>query len=622
MIRARYYSLSAILTLLIVLAVTILYYKEARARKAAKTGKPNIVLVLADDAGYGDFGCYGQQKIRTPEIDALAGEGMLFTDHYAAAPVCAPSRCGLLTGLHTGHASIRGNEEIIPEGQRPLPADDVTMAEVLKKAGYTTAVIGKWGLGGPGTEGEPNRQGFDHWFGYLCQRQAHTYYPEHLWRNGERVALDGKTYTHDLFTKEALEFIKENREGPFFLFLAYALPHAKLQVPDLGEYANKDWPEAMKKYAAMVSRLDRDVGRVKNLIDELGLEKNTLIIVTSDNGPHAEGGADPEFFNSAGGLRGIKRDLYEGGIRVPFIARMPGTVPVGSKSEAVSAFWDLLPTFARMAGLEPPPSDGLSLAPVLRGEEKSMPGKRPLYWEFHERGGHQALRYGRWKAHRHMVRFNPDAPLELYDLEKDPAETTDIASGNPDVVAMMEGKMDQARTRNQAFPLMGRQKYHPGPYNGWIYAVTLPLAALILCLVGGVTGRSGCLRELKQGMGGKVAFISGLLVRAGLVTVAALLPIWFFTWRESWGMGFAVAGLAGFIFFRIWQIIKKEPASPSRTMGDRGKLASEVLFWIGVALATASDVMLLLVLLLLVIRFRIGENPGEGDKGKERQAQT
>lgn len=437
--------------------------------------KPNILFILADDLGYGDLGCYGQQQIQTPNLDRLAAEGMRFTDHYAGTTVCAPSRCSLMTGLHTGHTYIRGNNEVQPMGQLPLPADTVTLPKVLKKAGYTTALIGKWGLGGPDSTGIPNKQGFDYFFGYLCQRHAHNYYPEFLFRNDRRVPLKNKVpggrldgagvatekveYSYDLMEQEALQFVEQNRKGPFFLYLAVTLPHANneggkngMEVPDYGIYADKDWPEPDKGRAAMIARLDRGVGRVVQKLKDLGLENNTLVFFASDNGSHREGGANPEFFHSSGPWRGIKRDLYEGGIRVPLIAHWPGWIKAGSVTDHLSAFWDFLPTLAELAGAPcPADTDGISLLSTLLGRPEQQRKHEFLYWEFHEGGSKQAARMGRWKA----VRLNPTGKLELYDLQMDRGETHNVADNHPDVVAKIEKYLTTARTESRFWPLKG-----------------------------------------------------------------------------------------------------------------------------------------------------------------------
>lgn len=443
---------------------------------AGQTGpRPNIIFVMADDLGYGDLGCYGQKAIQTPHIDRLASEGMRFTDHYAGSTVCAPSRCSLMTGLHTGHTHVRGNREIQPMGQLPLPADTVTLPRVLKQAGYTTALIGKWGLGGPDSTGRPNKQGFDYFFGYLCQRHAHNYYPEFLFRNNERVPLRNKVagnrpdgagvatekveYSYDLMAAKALKFVEESKEGPFFLYLAITIPHANneagkkgMEVPDYGIYADKDWPEAQKGHAAMISRLDSDMGRLVQKLKDLGIDDNTVVFFTSDNGPHREGGADPDFFDSNGPLRGIKRDLYEGGIRVPLIARWPGKIAAGAESDHVSAFWDFLPTFADLTNAKTPTdTDGISMMPTLLGRPGKQKEHEFLYWEFHTRGSKQAVRMGRWKA----VRLSASGKLELYDLKTDLGETNNIAEQHPDVVAKIEAYLTTARTKSEFWSLKG-----------------------------------------------------------------------------------------------------------------------------------------------------------------------
>ena len=443
---------------------------------AGKTArKPNIIFVLADDLGYGDLGCYGQKRIKTPNIDRMAAEGMRFTDHYAGSTVCAPSRCCLMTGLHTGHAYIRGNREVKPMGQWPLPAGTATLPRMLQDAGYTTALIGKWGLGGPGSTGTPNQQGFDYFFGYLCQRHAHNYYPEFLFRNDERVPLDNEVagdrpdgagvatkkvqYSYDLMAEEALSFVERNKEGPFFLYLAITIPHANneagakgMEVPDYGIYAEKDWPEPQKGHAAMITRLDRDMGRLRRKLEDLGIDENTVVFFTSDNGPHREGGANPNFSDSNGPLRGIKRDLYEGGIRVPLIARWPGRIDAGAETDHISAFWDFMPTFADLAGTRPPvEGDGLSLAPTLLGRSEKQEKHPFLYWEYNARGTNQAVRMGRWKA----VRFGATRKLELYDLKKDLGETTDVADHHPEVVAKIKDYLAGARTESEFWKFKG-----------------------------------------------------------------------------------------------------------------------------------------------------------------------
>lgn len=407
---------------------------------------PNIVFILADDLGYGDLGAYGQSRIRTPRLDRLAREGIRFTQHYAGSTVCAPSRASLMTGLDMRHAPISDNTEIQPMGQMPLAEGTVTLARMLQQAGYRTALIGKWGLGGPDSSGEPNRQGFDSFLGYLCQRHAHNYYPEFLFHNTDRIALEGNVvpngrpdgsgqasvkavYSPEVLLKSAVEFIRDHRNRPFFLYFASTLPHANneagqegMEVPDYGPYAEEDWPDPQKGHAAMISWLDRSVGTLVDTLESEGLRRRTLVIFTSDNGPHREGGADPNFFSSSGGLRGIKRDLYEGGIRVPMIAGYPGQIPPGAVSRHVSAFWDWMPTLADWAGVPAPPGDGISIRMALQGREQA--GHESLYWEFQ---GKEAVRFGRWKA----VVPGPGEPLELYDLEADPGEWNNLAPDRP-----------------------------------------------------------------------------------------------------------------------------------------------------------------------------------------------
>jgi arylsulfatase A-like enzyme len=440
---------------------------ERFAGAAEKTGKrlPNIVFILADDLGYGDLGCYGQQVIQTPNLDHMAAEGVRFTQCYAGSTVCAPSRCCLMTGLHTGHARVRGN------ALAPLRPEDRTVAEVLKGAGYTTALIGKWGLGEPGTTGMPNRKGFDEFFGYLNQGHAHNSYPTYLWRNEEKVPIEGntedpahpgvcvecKTFSNDLFTKEALSFIERKKNAPFFLYLAYTIPHANnerqavqgdgMETPSYEPYADQPWPKPQKGQAALITRMDRDIGTLLRRLRELGLDDSTVVFFSSDNGTHKEGGADPRFFHSSGPLRGYKRDLYEGGIRVPMVVRWPGAVPAGLVSGQVWAFWDFLPTAADLAHVNPPKDlDGVSVVPALVGKQQE--GHEFLYWEFHERGFARAVRLGKWKA----VSPGPDRPLELYDLDADLGEAHDVASAHPEAVARVEAYLKRARTPSEHWP--------------------------------------------------------------------------------------------------------------------------------------------------------------------------
>ena len=462
---------------------------------------PNIILIMADDLGYGELGSYGQTKIQTLNLDRIAQEGMRFTQFYAGSTVCAPSRSVLMTGQHTGHTPIRGNREVEPIGQEALPASALTMAEVLKEAGYATGAFGKWGLGAPGSEGVPTKQGFDAFFGYLGQRRAHFYYPTFLFRREERVPLEGNevtddpqrhpgsgpahratTYSHDVIAEEALRFIEKHRDDPFFLYMPSTIPHVSIEVPDDaldpyldddgrsifpetpyagGHYSPQERPHAA--YAAMVTRLDREVGRIVAKLDELGLSERTIVIFTSDNGPSSEGGADPEFFDSNGPLRGGKRDLYDGGIRVPMIAWGPGRVPAGSVSDAVWAMWDVLPTVADLAGIEAPQGiDGVSMRDVMIGGTAPR-AHEYLYWEFYERGSAQAVRAGRWKAVR-IPMLTGD--VELFDIENDIGETTDLAAEHPDVVREMIRTMEAAHTPSEIWQAPSQERsWMFGPFE-------------------------------------------------------------------------------------------------------------------------------------------------------------
>jgi arylsulfatase A-like enzyme len=438
---------------------------------------PNVLLIQADDLGYGDLSAYGQARFQTPSLDRLAREGIRFTQYYAGSTVCAPSRTTLMTGLHTGHAWIRGNGGM-PGGDVPLRPEDVTVADVLRGAGYRTAVVGKWGLGQPGTTGQPDRKGFDYAFGFLDHRHAHRQFTDHLWRNGDRLAIDvDRDYVNDLFTKEAAAFIEQRDPRPFFVYLNYTVPHAELRVPedslaqfhgrfpetpfvnrpaddkptgarpDAPSLGYRSQPEPHAAFAAMIVRMDRDIGRLVDLLRTRDIERRTLVLFISDNGPHEEGGGDPIFFKSTGGLRGIKRDLYEGGIRVPMIARWTGVIPPGRVSDHPWAHWDVLPTLAEIASARAPAGlDGMSMARALRGEPQ--PTHPFFYWEFHERGFQQAVRMGRWKA----VRLQAGRPLELYDLDADPREARDVAARHRDVVARIDEYLRTARTKSERWP--------------------------------------------------------------------------------------------------------------------------------------------------------------------------
>ncbi|MDX9727273.1 MAG: arylsulfatase [Bacteroidales bacterium] len=442
---------------------------------------PNIVYILADDLGYGDLSCYGQEKFSTPNIDRLAADGMLFRQHYTGCTVSAPSRSSLMTGQHTGHTPIRGNKEWDPEGQWPLPASSFTVAEMLSERGYTTGAFGKWGLGFVGTVGDPNLQGFDEFYGYNCQRLAHNYYPFHLWHNNEKILLhendSGKTgtYSTDLIHKAALDFMTQNSDKPFFIFYPTVIPHAELFAKEeymerfrgkfdpeksykgtddgptfrLGPYGSQ--PEGHAAFAAMVAQLDDYVGELIDKLRELNLEDNTIVMFASDNGPHLEGGADPDYFNSNGPFRGYKRDMYDGGIRTSFLVKWPGRVKPGSVSDHVSAFWDVMPTLAEITGSRIPDGiDGISFLPELIGRKQKK--HEYLYWEFHEQGGKMAIRMGDWKAVKLNVDKTPGGTVELYDLSADIGETNDLSASNPELVEKLEKLMDDAHTPSDIFP--------------------------------------------------------------------------------------------------------------------------------------------------------------------------
>lgn len=461
---------------------------------SVQAAQPNIIFILVDDLGYGDLGCYGQKVIKTPRLDQMAAEGMRFTDFYAGNTVCAPSRSVLMTGQHMGHTHVRGNASGPNMAKQSLRAEDVTVAEVLKSAGYRTALCGKWGLGDEapgGRTGLPRRQGFDFFYGYLNQVHAHNYYPEFLWRNEEKAELDNVVqrmdrtyggftggwatkkveYSHDLIAAEAINFIRESaaentKDAPFFLYLSLTIPHANneatkmtgdgQEVPDYGIYAEKDWPDQDKGQAAMISRMDTDIGRILDLLKELGIDEETVVMFSSDNGPHNEGGHDPKRFVPAGPLQGMKRDLYEGGIRVPLIVRWPGTTPAGTTSSHVGYFGDLMATVAELTSATPPPKiDSVSFAPSIRGEYDKQLSHEYLYWEFYEQGGKQAVRSGDWKAIR-MPWMTGNT--QLFDLSSDIGETKDVAADNPDVVEKLESMMADAHDPHPNWQPRGRPK--------------------------------------------------------------------------------------------------------------------------------------------------------------------
>jgi arylsulfatase A-like enzyme len=411
----------------------------------AAARKPNIVLVMLDDLGYGDVGCYGQKYIRTPHIDKLATEGIRFTSAYAGAAVCAPSRAVLMTGLHGGHAPVRANA-----GTIPIKKEDQTLAEILRSAGYATGGFGKWGLGDAGTEGIPTRQGFDEFFGYLHQVHAHSYFTDFLWDNESKYKLPAGVYSADVIAQRSFEFVRKHKDKPFFLYACWTLPHGKFEIPDVEPYVNEDWPDGHKRYAAMITRADRHIGHLMQLLKQLDLERNTVFIFTSDNGAHSGKEKGFEFFRSNGDLRGEKGELYEGGIRVPMIVRWPGHVQPASTTEVPTAFCDMVPTLADIAGAKHGDVDGLSMLPTLSA--KSQPPRPFLYWEhnvYDQKAAQlrddrlvQAVRHRDWKG----VRPKPGAPLELYDLRTDPAETTNVAAANPAVVARIEEYLRSARS--------------------------------------------------------------------------------------------------------------------------------------------------------------------------------
>ncbi|MCP4888522.1 MAG: arylsulfatase [Planctomycetaceae bacterium] len=438
---------------------------------------PNIIYIMADDLGYGDLSCFGQTKFETPNIDRIASEGVTFTDYYAGSTVCAPTRCVLMTGMHTGHTFVRGNREVQPEGQAPMPADIVTLPRLLKQAGYTTGMFGKWGLGAPGSESDPVKH-FDTFYGYNCQRQAHTFYPTHLWDNDRKVPLDEKTYSADLISDQLLKFVRDNKDKPFFAYVPFTIPHAAMHVPEedhapwakkfpqfdnkIGRYRGPEVKNPVAAFAGMMTRMDRHVGQLLALLNELGIDDNTLVSFTSDNGPHMEGGHDPKFFDSNGPLRGHKRDLYEGGIRVPFVARWPGKIKPGTKVDLPVAMWDVMPTCLAIAGVKAPAEiDGISYLPALLGQQEQQAKHEYLYWAFYERGGKQAVRWGKWKGVRNNVGKSPDSTIELYDLSSDIGETKNLAAQHPDVAKKIEAFMREAHTPSANWSFGGRKRSNP-----------------------------------------------------------------------------------------------------------------------------------------------------------------
>lgn len=426
--------------------------------------RPNVVFVLSDDLAQGDVGCYGQKLIKTPHLDRMAEEGTRFTQAYCGTSVCAPSRTSLMIGRHTGHSPIRANREVQPEGQKPLPAGTYTVAKLLQDHGYATACVGKWGMGMFDTPGSPLKVGFDHFFGYNCQRHAHSYFPAYLYRDDKRFDLPGndgigvgKTYAQNLIADETLAWVTANKDRPFFLFYSLTLPHGRHEIDDRGVYKNEPWTEQQKNYAAQVTRLDTDVGRLLARLKELKLDAKTLVVVAGDNGssfaPNSEIGK--RFDQTMGGkLRGFKRSLYEGGLRQACIARWPGVVPAGRVCDDPWAFWDFLPTCADLLGVKLPAdvrTDGVSVLPLLKGGPTPM--REFFYWELHEAGPSlQAIRFGDWKA----VKNGPSAAVELYDLKADPAEKADVAAKHPDAVARAVKLMAAAHEDHPDWPMRDR----------------------------------------------------------------------------------------------------------------------------------------------------------------------
>ena len=441
---------------------TIAMLLAAVSLSVGRAEQPNIIFILSDDLAQGDLGCYGQKLIRTPAIDRMAAEGTRFLQAYCGTTVCAPSRASLMTGLHSGHCPVRGNWEIAKgEGQYPLPSATVTVAEILKSAGYRTATMGKWGMGMFDTEGSPLKQGMDHFFGYNCQRHAHSYFPEFLYDDDRRVMLPGndgkgvgKTYAQELIQRDVMRWLAEGKDEPFFLFYAVTLPHGRHEIDDLGEYAARDWTPQQKAYAAQVSRLDRDVGALLDWLREKKLDRSTLVMLAGDNGssfaPQSPIGS--LFQQASHGLRGFKRGLYEGALRQAAVAWWPGTVPAGRVSSEPWAFWDFLPTAAELAGALVPAdcrTDGLSLVSMLKGG--AAPQRPHFYWELHEGPPIQAVRAGNWKA----VKNGPKRAIELYDLASDPGEKHDVASSHADVVQKMSTLMNDSRSDSPDWPLDG-----------------------------------------------------------------------------------------------------------------------------------------------------------------------
>lgn len=485
-----------IMSLLVIFVTAALASVATATAQDTAGSKPNIIFILADDLGYGDLGCYGQQKIATPNLDRMAAEGLQFRNFYAGCTVCASSRSVLMTGQHMGHTWVRGNGN---GAEQALRDEDLTVAELLQKAGYTTALCGKWGLGDdrPGDTGLPNDQGFDHFFGYLNQVHAHNYYPEFLWLNQSKMSLrnvveksdrgyggfvggyatERVDYSHDLILADALRFVEANRSGPFFLYLALTIPHANnegtrmspdrngQEVPHFGTYAQENWPDPDKGQAAMISRMDYGIGLLLKRLKQLNIDDNTIVMFSSDNGPHDEGGHDTDRFDPNGPLRGMKRDLYEGGIRVPMIARWPGKTPAGQITNHIGYFGDLMATAAELAGVAVPDNvDSISFAPLLTDRRDEQQEHEFLYWEFYEQGSKQAVRFGNWKAIR-MPMFDGD--IELYDLTSDLGEARNVAASHKEIVMRAAQMMDASHTPNANWQVRGNSaQRQPEPGDG------------------------------------------------------------------------------------------------------------------------------------------------------------
>lgn len=431
--------------------------------QTAEIEKPNIIFIMVDDMGYAEAGCYGQEIIETPNIDKLAAEGMRFTQCYSGSSVCAPARSVLMTGLHTGHTTVRGNAGLGGvvglagvHGRISLKEEDITIAELLQDAGYVTGMVGKWGLGEPNTTGIPNLKGFDEFYGFLNQRRAHTYYPEYIWEDTTRIELPGnrngqkREYTHDMFADRALNFLERHSKDPFFLYVPFCIPHNDYEIPDNGIYEEKDWSDAEKAYASMITRMDKNVGRIMQSLKDLGIDDNTYVFFTSDNGV-SDIANSWGLFNSGGVLRGTKRDPYEGGIRVPMIVRQPQKISAGQTNDLVWYFADVMPTLSEIANVPVPENiDGVSILPTLLGSEQDLTD-RYLYWEFYELNGWRVTRFGDWKAVQHNMHSEFPDPIELYNLKDDVSEATDISLENPEIIKKVKLIFEKAHTPSEEF---------------------------------------------------------------------------------------------------------------------------------------------------------------------------